>query len=125
MSIASPDVLNDRHDSQKFKETHRADPAMPFETEGGWVLTRPRYTRPTPILYSLGFTDISDTDKQIIQQLYSDTHGGSLIISDWEHPTSGVLVNVRFKQGSIPQYTYRGRGGNHRWDVSGVQLEEV
>lgn len=125
MSVAAPSVLIERHDSSKFQETIAEDPAISSQMEGGWTPTRPRFTRRPPNTYALSFTDISDADKQALQQLYTDTRGGSEIISGWTHPTSGAAINVRFKQGSVPAYAYKGYGGNHRWDVSGVILEEI
>ncbi len=125
MSVQAPEILRSGHDSAKFKEQPRADPALPTESEGGWLITRAQYTRQPPIMYTLGFTDISDEEKNALQKLYNDTRGGSEIITSWLHPISGKQIPVRFKQGSMPQYTYRGKGGNHRWDVSSVILEEV
>ncbi len=125
MTVTAPAILNNGHDSQKFQETHRADPSIPFDTEGGWMISRARFTRRPPITYTLGYTDISEAQKQELQDLYADTRGSSEIIEGWVHPTSGAIKSVRFKQGAIPQYSYKGRGGNHRWDVSGVMIEEV
>lgn len=125
MSVAAPAILNTGHDSQKFQETHKSDPAVSFESEGGWTMSRARFTRRPPVSYTLGFTDISDADKLALQALYDAVRGSSEIIEGWTHPTTGELKNVRFKQGSVPQYSYRGRGGNHRWDVSSVMIEEV
>jgi len=125
MSIVAPELIISGHDSQKFQETHRADPAVSFESEGGWIMSRAKYTRRPPVIYTLGFTDISEAEKTIIQDLYAATHGSSDMITGWIHPTSGAVKNVRFKQGPIPQYSYKGRGNNHRWDVSGFMIEEV
>lgn len=114
-----------KHDSSKFKESHREDPAIGEDMEGGWRISRPRYTRRVPRVFTLGFTDISDTDKQAIEQLFHDMRGSAGIIADWIHPVSGEVLDVRFKSGSVPGYDYKGRGGNHRWDISGIVLEEV
>lgn len=40
MSVPCPTVMFEKIDSSKFKETHREDPVINFEAEGGWVLTR-------------------------------------------------------------------------------------
>ena len=121
MSVA---VL-EKHDSKKFKETVKEDPSLQFDSEGGWNVTRPKYTRRTPRVFTLGFTDMSDAEKQAVAQLYEDSRGSSNIIAGWHHPTSGVETPVRFKAGTVPNYTYKGFGGNHRWDISDVILEEV
>lgn len=124
MSVPCPAILIERHDSAKFKETHLEDPAQDFQTEGGWSMTRPRYTRRPPRVFTLGFTDLSQTEKEEIEALYNATRGSSDYITDWQHPTTGLFLDVRFKKGSTPQYSYRGYGGNHRWDVTSVEIEE-
>jgi len=124
MSVAAPTVLNDKHDSAKFSEAPREDPVVDFESEGGWVLSRPRHTRRPPTVYSLGFTDISNAEKIVLEELYHSTRGGSDSITGWVHPVTAISHTVRFKKGSMPKYTYRGHGGNHRWDATLV-LEEL
>lgn len=124
MSVACPTELT-KHDSAQFKETAKEDQTIDFESEGGWSVTRPRYTRRTPRLFTLGFTDISNADKLVLQDLYVQTRGSSDMITDWPHPIGGELINVRFQKGSKPEFVYRGMGGNHRWNVSGIILEEV
>lgn len=125
MSVAAPQLMIDGHDSAKFQESHKVDPAIPFNSEGGWLISRARFTRRPPVVYTLGFTDLSEAEKDVIQTLYNDARGSSEIITGWVHPTSGQTLSVRFKQGSVPQYTYRGMRNNHRWDISGFMIEEV
>ncbi|MDX5412903.1 MAG: hypothetical protein LPK02_07630 [Rhodobacterales bacterium] len=125
MSVPCPAVFYARLDSAKFSETHLEDPALDFQTEGGWLMTRARYTRRPPVTYSLGFTDLSNAEKEQIEALYEATRGSSDYITDWIHPISGLPIDVRFKKGSVPQYKYRGFGGNHRWDVTSIEIEEV
>lgn len=127
MSVAAPTVLIDKHDSEKFRVTHAMDPAIELESEGGWKITRARFTKRPPRVFTLAFTDLSTADKDVLVQLYNDTRGSSEIITGWVDPTDAqqAPISVRFKQGTIPEYTYKGKGGNHRWDVSSVVLEEV
>jgi hypothetical protein len=122
---AAPQIMISGHDSAKFSETHRADPAVGFETEGGWVLSRARFTRRPPVIYTLGFTDLSNGDKRALENLYNDARGSSEIISGWLHPISGDATPVRFVQGSVPNYQYKGFRGIHRWNVSAFMIEEV
>lgn len=121
MSVA----ILEKHDSKKFKETVKEDPTISFEAEGGWAMTRPRYTRKPPRLFTLGFTDMSDAEKESIAALYETSRGSANIIAGWHHPVSGLEVAVRFKKGSVPKYAYKGMNGNHRWDISDVVLEEL
>lgn len=124
MSIAAPSMINE-HDSAKYKETHRADPAIPFNSEGGWTVTRPRTTRRPRRVFMLGFTDLSAAKKTSLESLWENAKGGSEIITGFVRPGTATAVNVRFKIGAMPEFIYRGHGGNHRWDVSGVIFEEV
>jgi len=125
MSVACPTFLKDKHDSAKFKETHREDPSIDFEAEGGWIMSRARFTKRPARTFTLGFTDVTDTRKTSMVDLYNDTRGSADIITNWEHPVTREVIDVRFKKGSIPSYKYKGYGGTHRWDIGEIILEEV
>lgn len=124
MSVAIPAIFL-KIDSAKFDETIKEDPALGPDTEGGYALTRPRYTRRPPRVFTLGFTDISDAEKQVVMSLYTDAAGGSEIITGWTHPATGEAIDVRFKKQSMPKAKYTGRGGNHRWNIDNIIFEEV
>jgi hypothetical protein len=110
-----------REDSQFFKEAP-ADPAMRKEIEGGFAITRPRYTRAPPITFTTGWTDISDADKKRLMTFYANQRGGSNSF-DYVHPIDGHTVQVRFVGKVEPEYA--GFGGNHRWNIKNVTLEIV
>lgn len=118
--------LLQKHDGKKFKETMLEDPTVDLQTEGGYRPTRPRYTRRPPREFTLGFTFITDSEKQALESFWFACRGGSAIIDGWRHPVSGETIPVRFKRGTKPEFTrIAAVGPANRWDVSGIVLEEV
>lgn len=120
-----PDLINmgftAKEDSKFFDETP-VDPALRKEFEGGFVSTRPRFTRAPPILITTGFTDISDLDKELIYELYNLVRGGSGPIG-YTHPVSAELFTVRIVRPIKAKYA--GIGGFHRWDIASIELETI
>lgn len=114
-----------KHDSAKYSETVKNNPALNLETEGGWQITRPRTTKRPARVFRLGFTELTNAQKEELQQLFDDMRGSSEIITNWKHPISGTVTPVRFAKEALPEFNYVGKGGLHRWDVSNVILEEA
>ena len=108
-------------DSQYFEESS-TDPTLRLETDGGYVLTRPRFTRKPRKLITTGFSFISESSKNIIQAYYDAKRGGSESFP-YLHPTTGVTLTVRFK--SPPKFKYVGFGYLRAWDVKSIELEQV
>lgn len=121
MSDFPPAGMIDKEDSQYFTVKHQ-DKSVRFETDGGYVVTRPRSTRRARRVYTTGFTDISDADMNLLRDFYESKHGGADIFT-WTVPTSGTEIQVRFKGDLSEKYT--GAGGFHRWTLSQITLEEV
>lgn len=107
-------------DSSKF-EMSRADPGMRHEMEGGYVVTRARYTRAPPKMFKLGFTHITEEDRGVLDAFWVETRGTSRAFA-WKCPTDQITYNVRFK-GDM-SFSYVGAGGSHFWNCS-VELEQV
>jgi hypothetical protein len=107
-------------DSSKL-EISRADPAMRHEMEGGYTITRARYTRKPVKRFKVGYTNITNADQKVLDTFWETTRGGSRAFA-WYCPTDGLTYQVRFK-GEI-SFAYRGVGGNHFWDCS-LELEQV
>jgi hypothetical protein len=123
MPIPQLDALGftTREDS-KFFEENPVDPAIRKEFEGGFVSSRPRFTR-TMMVFTTGFTDMLDADKVILMGpsgFYDLVRGGSGSFG-YIHPVSGDVFTVRFKQPLKAKYV--GMGGTHRWDVNPIELE--
>jgi len=125
MTVAAPAFFNEQHDSAKYSEKPAADPGINFSSDDDYQISRPRHTRRPGREFTLGFTFVTDAQKREVETLYNDARGSSDIITGWEHPIDKVEVLVRFKQGSAPQYQYKGRAGAHYWDITGINLVEV
>lgn len=120
MADFPPVGMIDGEDSRYYDEEH-VDNLISSEAEDGYEITRPRTTRRQGSIFSTGFTDISQADKELLQSFWESVRGGANVFT-WDNPITGVTKNVRFK-GSL-KFTYAGIGGNHRYNCE-VQLKEV
>jgi len=113
--------LADRQDA-KYYQVEQEDPAMRTEMEGGYVYSRPRFTRTPRKTFTTGFTNLSNDEKNTLEAFWNTVKGGSEIFQ-WTDPVENVVVEVRF---TAPiQFNYAGYEGNHRWDCSSIVLEQV
>jgi len=108
-------------DSKYFSDVP-VDPAMTQEIEGGWEVSRPRYTRAPARVITTGFTDITDAQKTLLFNYYAAMRGGSASFS-YLNPVSGETMTVRFAK--PPKAEYAGMGGTHRWDIKNIELKQV
>ena len=77
------------------------------------------------MIFTTGFTDISNEDKAVLEQFYRiDTRGGTLAFN-WVDPTTSETILVRFKPKSPISFDYAGIGSNMRWNAPEIVLEEV
>lgn len=120
MSLVFPTLS--RGEDARFFGMSQEDPAMRTKVEGGYVFTRPRFTRRPRRSFTTGFTNISDADRALLENFWNDTKGGSSAFA-WTHPFTNEVIQVRFKKGF--DFSYVGIGHSHRWDVTGIELEEV
>lgn len=94
------------------------------QMEGGWVITRARHTRKPRRTWTTGFTDISNTQKELLEAFYNDK--GAHVGFTYELPVGGAtkeVVNVRFTEPM--QFKYAGYGDNYRWNIDAITLEEI
>jgi hypothetical protein len=70
------------------------DPAIRSEMEGGYTITRPRYTR-IRRKWNLQWNAMSGTDYGLLTAFWAATRGGSLSFS-WTCVTDGTTKTVRF-----------------------------
>lgn len=122
MSDFPPAGMSEGQDSAYFSEQHM-DNTVRAETEGGYTITRPRTTRPPKRIWTTGFTEIDQNDKKLLEDFYRAMRGGAMSFT-WQHPVTGQVHVVRFGAEGL-NFRYVGAGGNHRWTVSGIKLEEV
>ena len=120
MTTAVFPVLSTKPDSASAKRSLE-DPSMSVEMEGGYTYTRARFTRTPRKKWSIKYTFISDADKLLLESFWNTVMGGSESFF-WTDDYNSTQYAVRFK-GEI-SFIYKGRGGNHRWDVS-FDLEEL
>lgn len=113
--------LQSKQDSKHFS-IEREDPSMSNDMEGGYVISRARFTRPPRRKFTTGFTDLSQAEYDQLDQFFAGVKGGSEMF-EWTIPTTGEVCTVRFK-GTL-KGEYAGMGGNHRYNVSEINLEEV
>lgn len=111
-----------KEDSRFFAELPE-DPAVRSETEGGYIITRPRHTRTPRKTFDTGFTSISQASKAAIDAFYATKRGGSQSFT-WTNPTTAVEHTVRFKGALKWKYDGFASGQVHLWSAT-VQLEEV
>ena len=75
----------------------REDSVLRSETDGGYVMTRPRFTRSRAII-TVGYESLPDAEAYAIDDFYViDCANGSAIFQ-WTHPTRNTVYNVRFKE---------------------------
>lgn len=95
---------------------------MRADMEGGYVVTRARHTRKPLRIFKIGYTDISNADKVVLDDFYDTVKGGSLVFT-WTDPESLLTYSVRFNKGGL-SFKYVGMGNNKRWDCS-FEIEQA
>lgn len=106
-------------DSQKYAFS-RADAGMRAEIEGGYVITRARFTRRPPLIFKIGFTNITEADKDALDTFTGDV--GTFRSFNWTNIANGIEYRVRLK--GMPEFVQRGIGLTKLWDCS-MELEQV
>lgn len=112
-------------DSTKFSQTSAPDEVVKASMEGGWKVTRPKFTKRAPREFRMGMSDVSEEQKQCFQRQYGAMVGSASDFTSFTHPTTGESFKARFKPGAVPTYRYRGAGIYPRWDISNIILEET
>jgi hypothetical protein len=113
-------TFNGREDTAKFGFDVE-DVGIRSTMEGGYVLTRPRHTRKPRRTWMTGFTDLSNDEMNTFLAFWDDV--GTFKGFTYYVIPNNELVNVRFA--SKPSFAYKGQGGNYRWDINDIKLEEI
>lgn len=110
-----------REDAQKFGIEYE-DNAIKIKTEGGYRITRPRHTRAPRATITTGFTNISNDDKEVLEEFFAKV--GTYDHFNYTDPTSDV-VRVMKMVGPLP-FVFAGIGGGnlHRWNVTFKLVQE-
>ena len=110
--------FNGGEDSHYFSD-NPIDGAMRFETEGGLVITRKRFTRAAGRHIVTGFTEITVANKVLFDNFFVSQGGGAQSFT-YIHPLTGEYLNVRF-EGEY-KTTYTGLGSDITWDITDIKL---
>lgn len=104
----------DLQDSKFFSMTPE-DPAIRADIEGGYEVTRPRFTRTPRRTWTSGISFATNTVKQAVEAFWDTVKGGSVVF-DWVNPENLVTYQVRFTKPIT--YQYVGIGGLSHWDIA-------
>lgn len=113
--------LQNKMDSSKYSEV-KDNPAISLETDGGYEYTRPRYTVKPKRTWTIGFTNLLQSEKEQLDSFWDLVKGGSDAFY-WTEPTTKIQYVVRFK--SQINWKYKGAGPTIRWDCDGITIKEV
>lgn len=97
----------------------------PEKTDGGYLITRPRYTRTPPKTYKFKYVNISHADRLLLETFWNTTVKGSSVAFNWTEPTTSAVKNVRFGPGTKLTFNRIGFGTNHRYETGEIRLVEV
>ena len=117
-------TLSIQPDALSFKVSIPNAAKEPQETDGGYMFTRPKFTRRAARTFSFKFKDLSQADKAALEGFWFQTKG-SAVAFNWTEPTTGAVHNVRFGKGMTIEFQRSGVGFNHRYDTNDIQLTEV
>ncbi|KAA0677787.1 hypothetical protein [Roseomonas genomospecies 6] len=121
-------TLTSLFDSASYSEGVKKGAVM-THAQGGYTLTRPRYTRPPPLTYEFAYPAMSNADKLALENFHRlDVRGGSDMFA-WTRPTDGVTRYVRFVEDdgmTFKAIHHRKNGGSLEiwWRVM-VKLEDL
>ena len=118
-SIFPPEGV--REDSRFFKKTFK-DNTVESKTEGGYSYTRPRSARRPRRIFKTGFSGLTVQHEDQLMRFFQTV--GTHTEFAYQVPTTGEIISVRLT-GSAPTSNYVGVGGNHRYDITDVEMTEV
>lgn len=75
----------------------REDAVLRSESDGGYEMTRPRFTR-NRMVFTLQYEDLPMAECLSLDSFYVDDCANGSVIFNWVHPGTGVSHKVRFKQ---------------------------
>lgn len=114
-------TLTDKPDSSTYT-VDREDPGIGNDMEGGYKVTRPRFTRSPRRTFKFGYTFLSNDDYLLLEAFWNETRGTSNSFV-WHNQFTDETITVRFTKYWSAKYA--GAGSYRAWDVTGIELEEV
>lgn len=119
-TITFPVNLAAIQDSQHFGIDYE-DKGLKGETDGGYVLSRPRHTRPPRKTFKTGFTEITQAQMNELEAFYEQV--GTYLKFNYTHPVKKTVHEVRF--GKNFSAKYKGIGSTSLWNITDIELKEV
>ena len=107
-------------DWELFKEV-RSKPQIRSPFEGGAVQARSRFTT-SRWKFQVGAAMMTTTLYDTLVDFFDDNQGGSFT---FVHPIKATSHTVRFTDDELPEAVSVGTGSNARWDITGINLEEI
>lgn len=117
-----PTVALDGIEDSKYFSVSQADPVKRAEVDGGYTVTRPRYTRLPRKTWTTGFSDLTDAEKDSFATFWDLKMGGADSFT-YLNPADAVTYTVRFK--GMPKIKYVGMASLRRWEITDITLEQV
>lgn len=96
------------------------DNTMRSDSDGGYEVTRPRFTRKPRKTFTTGFTELSQANYDLLVEFW-EKYQGSLKFT-WTDPTDLRAYTVRIEK--PPTVTYAGVGPTRMYNVE-VKLKQV
>lgn len=110
-------------DAATFKQ-EMEDPAYePAKMDGGYTLTRPRFTRSPRRTFSWRYVAMRDADRKKFEDFWKSVRGRSNAFN-WRHPITGEVINVRFGEMKCI-FSRAGFGPVNIWDSETIVVEEI
>lgn len=110
-------------DAATFEEEIEDVAIKSGEMEGGYQISRPRFTRAPRRTWSFRFTQMRDADKALLEGHWRAVKGRSNIFQ-WVHPISGATINVRYGEMRM-KFKRIGFGPLNVWESDPIVLMEV
>lgn len=109
----------EREDAKYYK-TAQEDGTIRSSSEGGYEMTRRRFTRNPRKTYTTGFTEITDAQLQTLESIWDANMGHTIF--QWTHPIRGTVHDCRFTKPF--EVSYSGKGSHRVYNVK-IELKEV
>lgn len=110
-------------DAASFEQGKEDPSVQPNDTDGGYLITRPRSTRRPRRNWRFKFVEMRDRDADGLERFWDAVMGRSNAFN-WTHPQTGEVINVRF--GEMKMNLRRiGFGHVNIWESDQIVLNEV
>lgn len=110
-------------DAATFKESSEDVALSLNETDGGYAISRPKFTRRPRRTFSWRYVEMRDADKAALLAFWELVKGRSNAFN-WQHPVSGTIYNVRFGDMEM-SFSRAGYGPINLWQSDTIVIKEV